>query len=188
SWIDHWEYGRCVKKYEGFRVDVKCRSIKDKVRREKVFEVDDVLYIENSRASSFQVRGIHVDEIKVNAVRDWSSPKTLPEVRNNKVADALSRKTTLLVSIINEVVGFDSIKDLYASDEYFRNIRMELETKQYRSEFILPNGFCLKTSDATHIGRLFFKEVVHLHAVPKSITLDRDSCVQDFYKARGRFT
>nr|GFC59747.1 hypothetical protein [Tanacetum cinerariifolium] len=113
---------------------------KDKVRREKVFEVDDVLDIDNSRASSFQVKGIHVDEIKVNAVRDWSSSKTLPEVRNNKLADALSRKTTLLVSSIIEVMGFDSIKDLYANDEYFRNIRMELETKQYQRNEMRHHG------------------------------------------------
>nr|GEU39709.1 putative nucleotidyltransferase, ribonuclease H [Tanacetum cinerariifolium] len=77
-------------------------------------------------------RGIHVDETKVNAVRDWSSPKTLPGVRNNKVADVLSRKTILLVSINNEVVGFDSIKELYATDEDFHNTWMELETKQRR--------------------------------------------------------
>ncbi|GKB19399.1 hypothetical protein Tco_0853322 [Tanacetum coccineum] len=149
---------------KGFRVDVKRKSIKDKVRHE-VFDVDEALDIEDSRESSFQVRGIHVDATKVNAVRDWSSPKTLPEDRNNKVANAfqeedelechgecntvvikpllaelgkivtddtpdalpplrniqhqidLSRKTTLLVSISNEVLGFDSIKELYASDE-----------------------------------------------------------------------
>ncbi|GKA67140.1 hypothetical protein Tco_0766948 [Tanacetum coccineum] len=71
---------------KGFRVDVKRKSIEDNVCREKVFEVDEALNIENSRASSFQVRGINVDETKVNAVRDWSSLKILPEVRNNKVA------------------------------------------------------------------------------------------------------
>ncbi|GJY26615.1 transposon ty3-I gag-pol polyprotein [Tanacetum coccineum] len=68
-----WERRRIV------MVPPKCKSIKDKVRREKVFGVDEALDIENSRASSFQVRGIHVDETKVNAVRDWSSPKTLSE-------------------------------------------------------------------------------------------------------------
>ncbi|GJW47617.1 hypothetical protein Tco_0079263 [Tanacetum coccineum] len=30
SWTDRWEYGRRVKKYEGFRVDVKRKSIEDK--------------------------------------------------------------------------------------------------------------------------------------------------------------
>ncbi|GJX17110.1 hypothetical protein Tco_0217942, partial [Tanacetum coccineum] len=56
------------------------KFIKDRVRHEKVFEVDEALDIENSRASYFQVRGIHVDETKDNAVWDWSSPKTLVQV------------------------------------------------------------------------------------------------------------
>ncbi|GKD68798.1 hypothetical protein Tco_1322888 [Tanacetum coccineum] len=70
SWIDRWEYGRRVKKYEGFRVDVERKSIKDKLHRE-VFDVVEALDIENSGASSFQMRRIHVVETKVNAVWDW---------------------------------------------------------------------------------------------------------------------
>ncbi|GKC73068.1 hypothetical protein Tco_1118951, partial [Tanacetum coccineum] len=78
-----------------FRVDVECKSIEDKVRREKEFEVDEALDIENSRASSFQVRGNHVAETKVNAVWGWPSPKIFPEVRNNKVADAFQEEYEL---------------------------------------------------------------------------------------------
>ncbi|GJX93313.1 hypothetical protein Tco_0347899 [Tanacetum coccineum] len=95
SWVDRWEFDRRVKNYKGFRVDVKRKSIEDKVRREKVFDVDEALDIENSRASSFQVRGNHVDETKVNTVRDWFSPKTLPEVRNIKVADTFLQEDEL---------------------------------------------------------------------------------------------
>ncbi|GJS31648.1 RNA-directed DNA polymerase [Tanacetum coccineum] len=68
----------------------------------------------------------------------------LPPLRNIQHEIDLSRKTTLLVSIGSEVLGFDSIKELYAIDEDFGNIWMVLETKKHRGKFLLLDGYLFK--------------------------------------------
>ncbi|GJV22324.1 putative nucleotidyltransferase, ribonuclease H [Tanacetum coccineum] len=139
-----------VKGFKCFRVDVKRKSIEDKLRRE-VFEVDEALAIENSRASSFQVRGIHVDETKVNAVRDLPSPKILPEVRNIKVADAFQEEDEL---------------------EYAEPFDGETEQVTY----VVQRTLCsLKVSDSSQRNKIFQTKCLVKEKIC-SIIIDKGSC------------
>ncbi|GJW17389.1 transposon ty3-I gag-pol polyprotein, partial [Tanacetum coccineum] len=89
----------------------------------------------------------------------------LPPLRNIQHQIDLSRKTTLLVSISSEVLGFDSIKELYSIDEDFGNIWIKLKNKQHRGEIFLLDGY-LFNGNRLCIPKTFFKSqlVKDIHA------------------------
>jgi hypothetical protein len=61
----------------------------------------------------------------------------------NKVADALSRKTSLLTTMKSEVIGFELLKDSLFSDPFFGPI-LEYVSTRTQGGFVLHNGFLFK--------------------------------------------
>nr|XP_027062823.1 uncharacterized protein LOC113689219 [Coffea arabica] len=180
--------------------------------------------------------------------------------KTNVVADALSRRYTLITTLDTKLLGFEFIKDLYTADldfgeifttlprvtrehysmsqgflyykgklcipmcsmrlllvreahggglmghfgvaktlsilqEHFYWSRMKSDVERHTqrtrqghdSIYVVVDRFskmahfipCHKTDDAKHVADLFFRDIVRLHGVPRTIVSDRDDTTRD---------
>ena len=61
----------------------------------------------------------------------------------NRVADALSRQASLLITIQTKVIGFDLFHELLSSDLYFGPILNDVATRM-QFDFLIHDGFLFK--------------------------------------------
>ena len=99
----------------------------------------------------------------------------------NRVVDALSRQSTLLIAMRLEVLGFDSFHDLLDTDLYFFAI-MSVVRADERTNFLLHDGFLSKGNRLCFLDyslRLWIIQELH-----GEDHIGRDSTLQlvrDFY-------
>ncbi|XP_074303229.1 uncharacterized protein LOC141637663 [Silene latifolia] len=114
--------------------------------------------------------GVSVDQSKIEAIRSWPEPKTYingPQKLNhrhakwveflqsfhfsskykngksNVVADALSRRYTLLSTLDVRLLGFETLKDYYGEDVDFGAIYLECKSG-VKGEYLIQDGFLFK--------------------------------------------
>ncbi|KAH9716064.1 Endonuclease [Citrus sinensis] len=82
---------------------------------------------------------------------------------SNRAADALSRRTSLLTHMHNQVLGFDTFRELYASDPYFAPI-LEDVVAGFSSDYHLHDEFLFKSNKlCVPDSSLRLKIILELH-------------------------
>lgn len=88
------------------------------------------------------------------------------------MADALSRRHTLLIVLENELTNFDSITEQYEQDENFQEVLKKLKNFEKVGDYFIQEGFLFKGNQLcipkTHLTEQLTKELHEVLAADSS--------------------
>lgn len=99
--------------------------------------------------------------------------------RNNKIADALSRRANLLVVLQTEITGLEEMNELYVEDSDFADLWSKCSQHKSCADFPIQNGYLFKGNQLCILNTSLRQHIIkELHSNGLAAHIGRDKTLE----------